>query len=88
MAISKGIEIDGLGVSFASKHLRMIAPETFPVLDQVLSEGLGFALNRKGYALFTQLLRDFMAQHEITEPIATLESGIFLLVRQQVRAQA
>lgn len=55
-AILGGTNILGLGVSFASKHLRMLAPEKYAVLDDVLSEGLGFALNSKGYRLFPEFL--------------------------------
>ncbi|HJX09789.1 MAG TPA: hypothetical protein VJ733_04740 [Candidatus Binatia bacterium] len=72
LAISGGLRIDGLGVSFASKHLRMIAPSIFPVLDQVLSEGLGFALNPKGYALFKDMLAKFKEEYGFDQGIATL----------------
>lgn len=86
-AIEAGIHIKGLGVSFASKHLRMLAPEKFAVLDEVISEGFGFALNQKGYQLFMQLLGEFSNKNHIEHNLATLESGLFLLVRQQVRAK-
>ena len=86
-AIEPGINIKGMGISFASKHLRMLAPEKFAVLDDVISEGLGFALNQKGYQLFMQLLGEFLNKNHIKHNLATLESGLFLLVRQQVRAK-
>lgn len=86
-AIEPGINIKGLGVSFASKHLRMLDPDRFAVLDEVLSDGLGFALNPKGYKLFMQLLQDFSKQNHIKHSLAELESGLFILVRQQVRSQ-
>ena len=85
-AIELGLNIKGLGVSFASKHLRMLDPEKFAVLDEVLSEGLGFALNPKGYQLFMRLLQDFSAENHLQHNVATLESGLFMLVRQHVRA--
>ena len=81
----KGIK--GLGVSFASKHLRMLDPQKYAVLDDVLSQGLGFALNAKGYGLFMSLLLDFSVKNELSNNFATIEGGIFLLVRQNVRAQ-
>ena len=87
-AIKQGIAIKGLSVSFASKHLRMLVPERFPVLDQVLSEGLGFALNLKGYALFQLMLVKFRDEIAATKSIAQLEGAIFLLVRQHVRSSA
>lgn len=86
-AIERGIEIDGLAVSFASKHLRMISPEKYAVLDDVLCSGLGFALNPKGYRFFLQSLRDFLAEHHLTHNVAILESGLFMLVRQNVRSK-
>lgn len=87
-AIAQGIEIKGLGVSFASKHLRMLDPARFPVLDSVISEGLGFALNPKGYQLFQSMLSTFRDKHAIKYTIAELEGAIFWLVRQNVRASS
>jgi hypothetical protein len=86
-AISPSVKIDGLGISFASKHLRMIAPQRYAVLDEVLSTGLGFALNVKGYRLFMQSLNDFKLKYNLEHNLATIESGIFSLVRQQVRIE-
>lgn len=84
--IAQGVRIKGLGVSFASKHLRMLDPHKYAVLDSVLSEGLGFALNPKGYELFMNMLAALRARHQFTQSLAQLEAGIFYLVRQQVRA--
>lgn len=84
--IAHGVRIDGLGVSFASKHLRMVDPQKYAVLDSVLSEGLGFALNPKGYSLFMAMLLEFKMSHQLSESLSRLEAGIFYLVRQQVRA--
>jgi len=86
-AISLGIKIRGLGLSFASKHLRMLDPQKYAVLDQVLSDGLGLALNPKGYKLFMRLLREFQAKNKLCDTVASLESGVFMLVRQHVRIQ-
>ena len=85
-AIAAGIEIRGLAVSFASKHLRLLQPERFPVLDEVLEAGLGIARNPAGYRLFTQMLSDFLIEHQLQETIAVTEGAIFMLVRQGVRA--
>ncbi|MNR55158.1 hypothetical protein D3C85_1754790 [compost metagenome] len=65
----------------------MLAPEKYAVLDDVLSEGLGFALNGKGYRLFLSSLRKFSVDHSISGNLAELEAGIFLLVRQEVRSR-
>ncbi|WP_346798037.1 hypothetical protein R5M92_04030 [Halomonas sp. Bachu 37] len=86
-AIAPGVAIKGLGVSFASKHLRMLDPYRYAVLDEVISEGLGFAMNPTGYALFLRCLHEFLARHGLPYSVATLESGLFYLARQQVRAR-
>jgi hypothetical protein len=90
-AIAQGCAISGLGVSFASKHLRMLQPHRFAVLDEVLCDGFGFALNPKGFAFFLRELRALQAslQHRFNPEItvATLEAGLFMLVRQGVRAR-
>ncbi|MCC5797023.1 MAG: hypothetical protein JJU48_06815 [Methylophaga sp.] len=87
-AIAKGAEIKGLGVSFASKHLRMLAPERYAVLDDVLQQGLGIALNPRGYRLFMSALRTLAGELEQPLKIADLEAAVFLLVRQDVRAKS
>jgi hypothetical protein len=90
-AIARGIDIPGLGVSFASKHLRMLQPERFAVLDEVLCDGFGFALNRKGFGFFLRELRalqgELQARFGHACNVATLEAGLFMLVRQGVRAR-
>jgi hypothetical protein len=85
-ALEKGIEIKGLQVSFASKHLRMLEPERFAVLDDVLSQGLGFATNLRGYEYFMENLHELRRAYVPHESIAYVEAGLFLLVRQGVRS--
>ena len=84
-AIKSGLGIKGLGVSFASKHLRLLAPDHYAVLDDVLSMGLGFALNSAGYDLFMHELKQFKEKYSISHSLAKIESSIFGLVRQSVR---
>ena len=40
------------GPSFASKHLRFLAPAVAVILDSVISSRLGYALNLTGYRMF------------------------------------
>ena len=86
-AIEGGLNIKGLGVSFASKHLRLLDPNRYAVLDDVLSQGLGFALNPAGYALFMHELKRFQEKYAISHSLAHIEWAIFGLVRQSVRGQ-
>lgn len=41
--------LKGLGFSFASKHLRFLAPNVAVVLDRVMSKGVGYPMNVDGY---------------------------------------
>ena len=87
-AIVAGIEIKGLGVSFASKHLRMASSDRFGVLDEVISDGLGFAMNEAGYHLFHLNIQGFQARCARDLTVAKIESGLFLMVRQMVRSNS
>ena len=87
-AIAAGVNIKGLGVSFASKHLRLAMQDRFGVLDEVICEGLGFAMNEAGYRLFHLAIQDFQARFTPDLSVSKIESGVFLMVRQGVRAIA
>jgi len=45
-------DLHGLGLSFASKHLRFLCPEYCPVFDQVLRDALCYTYNSAGYTKF------------------------------------
>lgn len=90
MAIAPLIEIKGLSTSFASKHLRLLDPGRYGTLDSRLRDGLGFALNPRGYAFFMRELREFAhVLCKVAPPmmknvsIATLEQSIFEIVRER-----
>ena len=87
-AIKPGIAIKGLHVSFASKHIRVLWPQRFAVLDSVLSRELGFALNIAGYKLFLRMLREFKEQYGFKENIGTLEMGIYWFIKGQKKRGA
>lgn len=84
-AIRPGTQIKGLGVSFASKHLRLLDPERFASLDEVISLGLGYALNTAGYNLWLHDLHALKRNHSLAHRVGDIESGIFVLIRQIVR---
>ena len=93
-AIAALCAIKGLGVSFASKHLRMIHPQRFGVLDSRFQEKIGFAMNAAGYGLFMKYLREFhneASKHAPTQltdiPIGMIENGLFFLVQPKAIAQ-
>ena len=50
--LSELLNIRGLAVSFASKHLRFLAPNSAPVLDSIISSRLGYPLSIPGYREF------------------------------------
>jgi hypothetical protein len=87
-AIAPLCAIKGLGVSFASKHLRMMLPDRFGVLDSRFEETLGFAMNVPGYMLFMKHLGAFRDELDCVAPknfknlpISTVENGLFFLVQ-------
>lgn len=87
-AIAPSLKIKGLGISFASKHLRMLNPSRFATLDSVINEGLGYGLNPSGYSLFMRDIRQLqesLSVHDMS--VADCEMGLFLLVRQHVRGK-
>jgi len=86
-AIAPGAALKGLGVSYASKHLRHLAPDRFAVLDDVVGQGLGYALNPAGYNLFVAELLRLQREYFNDLPVAAIEAGLFNLVRQIVRAR-
>ena len=51
-AIEAVTSIKGLGISFGSKHLRMMAPSRAVVLDSVISERLGYPREVDSYIEF------------------------------------
>jgi len=87
LAVTPGLAIKGLGVSFASKHLRLLVPEKFAVLDDVISQGFGFALNPAGYNLFISELRSLQKCYFPEMRVADIEAGLFVLIRQIVRGR-
>ncbi|MGB3717789.1 MAG: hypothetical protein WA996_25490 [Candidatus Promineifilaceae bacterium] len=46
------IRINGLSISFGSKHLRFLRPDKCPVLDSVIGSGLGYPESTAGYRLY------------------------------------
>jgi hypothetical protein len=48
-ALDAVLSINGLAVSFGSKHLKFLDPDRNVVLDSVISERLGYPRNMEGY---------------------------------------
>jgi len=84
-----------LGLSFASKHLRLLRPDVCPVLDSVLSEKLGYALSAPGYQRFSDDCLEVAAvlhRHGVSNPVgrdegawfaADVEMALFVYVKEQ-----
>ncbi len=84
--------INSLGLSFASKHLRMLWPQHCPVLDSQIHKQLGYALNSTGYCAFAgdcRAVADFLIEQAIPNPardgqpvwyVADVEAAVFVLV--------
>ena len=52
------LAIHGLGISFASKHLRFVSPKLCPILDSNISEFLNYSLTTSNYAKYSILCTD------------------------------
>lgn len=72
LALREIRRIRHLGLSFASKHLRLLRPDLCPVLDSILSERLGYPLNVAGYRRFAdhclQAAR-WLDHHRVGNPV-------------------
>ncbi len=83
-AIDGSVAIKGLGVSYASKHLRLLFPERYAVLDSLICERFGFAMNPSGYQLFMNTLQRWQQSSPSLSRIklGDLEGGLFHLIRE------
>ena len=84
--IAEGDAIKGLGVSYASKHLRLLFPDKYPVLDSLISDAFGYAMNPSGYELFVSMLDQFKNDHPdfSDRTVGAIESGLFRLIQRGV----
>jgi hypothetical protein len=80
-AITKGIEIKGLGIPYASKHLRFIDPKRHATFDNLLSQATDIELTPQGYVDFLGLLNNIKNELAINGNIATVEMGLFKLIQ-------
>lgn len=86
-----------LGVSFASKHLRLIRPDVCPVLDSTLSDKLGYPLDSRGYQRFSddcQKAAALLQQLGVRNPLdrdggkwfaADVEMALFVYIKDKYR---
>jgi hypothetical protein len=84
-----------LGLSFASKHLRLLRPDLCPVLDSTLSETLGYPLNSRGYQRFAndcQKVAALLQELGVPNPLgrdggkwypADVEMALFVYVKER-----
>lgn len=81
VAIQPGVDIQGLDVSYASKHLRILFPDDHATLDSIICQRMGYALNPAGYRLFIDSLKAFKASSAGLPPrLGDMESGLFYLL--------
>lgn len=71
----------GVGVSFLSKHLRILHPDRFVTLDSVIEDKLGYARNHAGYLLFLNDLLSLKEEHQLDCSLGDLEEAIYRIVR-------
>ena len=86
-----------LGLSFSSKHLRLLRPDVCPVLDSTLSEKLGYSLDSRGYQSFSddcQKVAALLQRLGVPNPLsrdggrwfaADVEMALFVYVKESSR---
>jgi hypothetical protein len=90
-------QVRHLGLSFASKHLRLLRPDVCPVLDSTLSEKLGYPLDSRGYQRFSrdcQKVATLLQRHGERNPLgrddgkwfaADVEMALFVFIKESSR---
>lgn len=73
----------GVGVSFLSKHLRLLDPNRFVTLDSVIEEKLGYARNTAGYMRFLSDLTQLKKEHQLQCSVGDLEEAIYLAIKNE-----
>jgi hypothetical protein len=86
-AITSGIAIPELGVSFASKHLRFVDPARYATFDSLLAQATELPLDPEGYVEFLGRLKVLKEENGLDDDIATLEMGLFSLIRPYFDAE-
>ena len=90
-AINAVTQINGLAVSFGSKHLRFLDPHRAIVLDRIISERLGYPRTAPGYAEFVAdctSIRDILNGANIVRPpegtwrVSDVEMAIFMHLQE------
>ena len=92
-AIENLTALTGLGVSYASKHLKFLNPNKAVVLDSLIARGLGYKLTEAGYVEFVgecRKWRDLLNRKEIKccrTPqgrwrVSDVEMAVFIHVRK------
>jgi len=67
-ALETVLALHGLGVSFATKHLKFLNPVQHVVLDSVIRDSLGYPLTTQGYLAFRsdcEVIRDSLIAQEL-----------------------
>lgn len=89
-AIEAMLNLNGLAVSFASKHLKFLDPSRHVVLDRIISERLGYPRTPDGYCEFVAECESILGAIDpakVLRPdgrqfrIADVEMAIFQILR-------
>lgn len=97
-ALHSLLQLKGLSVSFASKHLKFLSPDKAVVLDSIISENLGYPLKPSGYREFVDdcaNVRDRAAKASIPYTgwgpsgwrVSDVEMAIFTKLKGDIRSR-
>ncbi len=87
--IREGDAVHGLGISFASKHLRFLKPAQYATFDALLAQlwqpGIE-KIDEYAYAEFLNDLHAICDELSIEDDIAAIEMGLFFLIQPLIDA--
>lgn len=92
MALDEISNVNGLKISYGSKHLRFLRPDICSVLDQVVHENLGYGLSiysYERYSLDCANLARYLEESEVDNPMqrqgkwfpAEIDMGVYAFLK-------
>ncbi|MCX7237123.1 hypothetical protein [Polynucleobacter sp.] len=78
-------KINGLGISYSSKLLKILYPRKFATLDSILRDELGYQESLESYQAFIDELHRFKRDYKIPISISKIEATLFVLISSKLK---
>jgi len=94
LALTSVMRVNGLGISYASKHLRFLKPDICPILDEIIHKQLKYSSSPNGYLKYsrdTKEICQMLENNKIVNPMnrdnqawycADVDMGIFAYIQK------